>query len=250
MRNPVSGIYEALASDLGVVDRFVADATVDTPLRGSQPVAEWARDEAAWLAEHGAAVQAVNHIVTDRHASSEYSLAITYDGKPIDLPLHLVADLDGDKISALRVYHSTYPLTGEHITRSPLVAPDGDLEPAAPVGAYEAAMAAGDPAALDALFEPDGYVREPAGMAFKHQGAGRMDFYGPAFSGGPIPLRLCTVIDDGAALAFEYVCDRWGPADLTPQAGSAVYLRSPSGLLEAVRIYDDVSPPPELFEQG
>ena len=108
-------------------------------------------------------------------------------------------------------------------------------------------MAAGDADALDALFEPDGYVREPAGPAFKHQGEGRMGFYTPAFSGGPVPLQLCTIIDDGASLAFEYVCDRWGPADLPAQAGSAVYVRSSSGLLDAVRIYDDVSPPPELF---
>ncbi len=109
-------------------------------------------------------------------------------------------------------------------------------------------MAAGDPEALDALFEPDGYVREPAGMAFKHRGPDRMSFYRPAFSGGPVPLKLCTIIDDGAALAFEYVCDRWGPADLPPQAGAAVYVRSATGLLEAVRIYDTCSPPPELFE--
>lgn len=248
MRNPVSGLYEALLTGTGIAARFTTDATVDTPLRGSQPVADWIRDEVTWLADHQAAVHAINHIVTDTHASAEYSLAIVHDGEVIDLPLHLVAEFAGDQIAALRGYHSTYPLTGEHLVRQPLVAPDADLEPAPPVDAYEAAMAAGDPEALDALFEPDGYVREPAGSAFRHQGAGRMDFYRPAFSGGPVPLQLATVIDDGAALAFEYVCDRWGPADLPAQAGSAVYVRAPSGLLEAVRIYDDVSPPPELFE--
>jgi len=248
MRNPVSGLYEALVANAAIEDRFTADATVDTPLRGSQPVTDWVRDEKAWLDEQQAAVHAINHIVTNTHASAEYSLAITYQGEAIDLPLHLVAEFDGDQIAALRAYHSTYPLTQEHIVRAPLVSPNEDLHAAAPVGAYEAAMAEGDPAALDALFEPDGYVREPAGAAFRHQGVDRMGFYGPAFSGGPVPLQLCTIIDDGAALAFEYVCDQWGPAALPPQAGSAVYVRSPSGLLEAVRIYDDVSPPPELFE--
>jgi hypothetical protein len=74
-----------------------------------------------------------------------------------------------------------------------------------------------------------------------------MSFYGPAFSKGPVPLQLCTIIDDGAAIAFEYVCDRWGPADLPPQAGSAVYVRSGRGLLDAARIYDDVTPPPGIF---
>lgn len=249
MRNPVSGLYEAIASGEDMADRFGDGAAVDTPLRGRQSMADWARDESAWLGDHDAQVHAVNHIITETHASAEYNLGITHDGESIDLPVHLVADLEGDQISMLRVYHSTYPLTGEHIIRAPLVTPDPTLEPSAPVGAYEHAMAAGDPDALNALFEPDGYVREPAGMAFKHQGVeGRMEFYGPAFSGGPVPLQLCTIVDDGAALAFEYVCDRWGPADLPAQAGSAVYVRSPSGLLEAVRIYDDVSPPAELFE--
>ena len=248
MRNPNSGLYEALVGGGDVASRFAAGATVDTPLRGAQAVDDWMVDERAWLAAGSAHVHPLNHIVTDSHASAEYVLAMTHEGSAVELPLHLVAELDGDKIAALRAYHSTYPLTGEHIVRAPLVPPNPDLEPAAPVDAYEAAMRAGDPEALDALFEPDGYVREPAGPAFKHHGAGRMEFYGPAFSGGPVPLRLCTIIDDGAALAFEYICDRWGPADLPAQAGSAVYVRSANGLLDAVRIYDDVSPPPELFE--
>ncbi len=248
MRNPLSGLFEALHSGEAVEDRFVVGATIDTPLRGSQSVPEWARDEARWLGEHHAVVHPLNHIVTDTHASAEYNLAISHNGASIDLPLHLVAELEGDKISALRAYHSTYSLTREHLIRTPLVPPNPSLEPGPPIGAYEAAMAAGDPVALDALFEADGYVREPAGASFKHKGADRMSFYGPAFSGGPVPLKLCTIIDDGAALAFEYVCDRWGPADLPPQAGSAVYVRSASGLLDAVRIYDDVAPPAELFE--
>lgn len=248
MRNPVSGLYEALVAGNDVAARFTADAAVDTPLRGNQAVADWVQDEVAWLTDHQATVHAINHIVTDSHASAEYSFAIINEGEAIDLPLHLVAELDGEQICALRAYHSTYPLAGEHIIRQPLVSADVDLEPASPIGAYEAAMAAGDAEALDALFEPDGYVREPAGAAFKHSGAARMDFYRPAFSGGPVRLQLCTIIDDGATLAFEYVCDRWGPADLPAQAGSAVYVRSPAGLLDAVRIYDDISPPPELFE--
>lgn len=247
MRNPLSGLMEAVNGTDEVTDRFTADATADTPLRQQQNVADWLGDERSWLAAHAAQVRPINHIVTDTHASAEYVIALTHDGKDVALPLHLVAELRGDRIQSLRAYHSTYPLTGEHIVRAPLVSPDSSLHPGAPVDAYEAAMAAGDANALDALFEPDGYVREPAGPAFKHQGPGRMGFYEPAFSGGPVPLQLCTIIDDGAALAFEYVCDKWGPADLPAQAGSAIYVRSASGLLEAVRIYDDVSPPAELF---
>jgi len=248
MRNPLSRLYESLLNGEDVAARFSSSASVDTPLRGSESVQDWVAGDSNWLGEKQATAFPLNHTVGETHASAEYVLAITHDGAPIELPVHLVAELDDDKITALRVYHSTYPLTGEHLVRAPLVQPIADLVPGAPVDKYEHAMAAGDPEALDALFEPDGYVREPAGAAFKHQGEGRMGFYGPTFSGGPVPLQLCTIIDDGASLAFEYVCDRWGPADLPAQAGSAVYIRSEHGLLSAVRIYDDVSPPPELFE--
>ena len=112
MRNPISGLYEALVAGADVASRFAGDATVNSPLRGSQPVVDWVRDEAAWLADNQMEVQAINHIVTDSHASAEYSLAITREREAIDLPLHLVADLGGDQITALRTYHSTYPLTG------------------------------------------------------------------------------------------------------------------------------------------
>lgn len=246
MRNPVAHLYETLANGEDVTDRFNTDAT---PLRGAQPVSQWATDEHEWLRAQHASLFPVNHIVTDSYASAEYVLAITHDGNAVELPVHLVAELADDTITALRVYHSTYPLTGQHLVRAPLVEPTPSLHPKPPVDVYEQAMTDGDPLALDALFEPDGYVREPAGASFKHQGPARLDeFYRPAFSGGPVPLKLCTIIDDGAALAFEYVCDRWGPVRLPAQAGSAVYVRSHRGLLDAVRIYDDVAPPPELFE--
>lgn len=249
MRNPVAHLYETLAAGADVTNRFTTDATVDTPLRGAQSVDQWTTDEHEWLRAHQAALFPVNHIVIDSHASAEYVLAITFNGNEVELPVHFVAELAEDSITALRVYHSTYPLTGQHLVRAPLVKPTSSQHPNPPVDAYEAAMAAGDPVALDSLFEPDGYVREPAGASFKHQGPARLaNFYRPAFSGGPVPLKLCTIIDDGAVLASEYICDRWGPAQLPAQAGSAVYVRSYRGLLDAVRIYDDVSPPPELCE--
>jgi hypothetical protein len=51
------------------------------------------------------------------------------------------------------------------------------------------------------------------------------------------------VTDDGARCALEYNCVRWGRYDLPPQAGIAIFERSPDGLLAAVRVYDDVTPP-------
>jgi len=43
--------------------------------------------------------------------------------------------------------------------------------------------------------------------------------------------------------ALEYKCACWGGHDLPPQAGIAVFERSPDGLLVAARVYDDVEAP-------
>jgi hypothetical protein len=58
------------------------------------------------------------------------------------------------------------------------------------------------------------------------------------------------VTDDGVRCAVEYNVVRWGSHDLPPQAGIAVYERSPDGLLAAARVYDDVEPPVELARGG
>jgi hypothetical protein len=54
---------------------------------------------------------------------------------------------------------------------------------------------------------------------------------------------ICAVTDDGVQCAVEDNCVRWGRHDLPPQAGIAVFARSPDGLLVAARVYDDVEPP-------
>ena len=63
------------------------------------------------------------------------------------------------------------------------------------------------------------------------------------FAEGGIGLEYCTVTDDGNAAALEYNALSWGPHQLPPQAGVAVYVRGASGKLAAARIYDDVAPP-------
>lgn len=74
MRNPVSGLMEAIVAGDPFDKRFAADATVDTPLRGQQRFSDWAVDEHDWLIEGATTVRALNHIVTDTHASAEYVL--------------------------------------------------------------------------------------------------------------------------------------------------------------------------------
>ena len=110
---------------------------------------------------------------------------------------------------------------------------------------YQRALAEGDLTGIVATFEPEGYAREPSGAAFLHRGTEALyELYGHMFANaGGIGLEHCTLTDDGASCAIEYNCVRWGHTEISPQAGVAVYERSPSGLLAAARIYDDVEPP-------
>ena len=154
------------------------------------------------------------------------------------------ADPDG-RIGELRIYYSSWPLTGRHANRPPLLQPDPELRESDVVAEYQRALAAGDVDAIVATFEPDGYAREPAGGEHVHRGRdGLRAFYEQLFSnGGGIPLEHCSLIDDGRSCALEYNVVRWGRTELPP-AGRGRRLRSgQSGKLAAARIYDDVDPP-------
>ena len=173
---------------------------------------------------------------------------LTLDGDQgrIELPVAIVADRDGDaRIIEMRIYHGAWPLTGRHANRPPLLQPDPDLHPPDVVGEYQRALAAGDVEAAAAAFEPDAYVREPAGGPSVHRSRDDLAaLYELFFSnGGGIPLEHCAVTDDGRSCALEYNLVRWGRTELPPEAGIAVYVRGATGKLAAARIYDDADPP-------
>ena len=150
-----------------------------------------------------------------------------------------------ERIVELRLYFSSWPLTGRHANRPPLLQPDLGLHEPDVVGEYQHALATGDLEAILAAFEPDGYMREPAGGAHVHRGSDELRaLYERFFSnGGGIPLEHCTVTDDGRACALEYNVVAWGRTALAPEAGLAVYVRGDSGRLAAARVYDDSDPP-------
>jgi hypothetical protein len=168
------------------------------------------------------------------------------DGGRVELPVAIVSDRNPDRtLKVIRVYHSMWPLTGEHLVRPPLLPADLELHPEGVPGDYQRALADGDLAGIVGTFELDGYAREPSGGAFLHRGADALrEVYAHLFAnGGGITVDHCTLTDDGVRCAIEYNCVRWGITDIPPQAGVAVYERGSSGLLVAARIYDDVEPP-------
>ena len=200
----------------------------------------------AWIARRKVSVENVEHVVTERRGFEEVVLHVDGETRRVDLPVAIVADRESDgRIDELRIYSSSWPLTGRHANRPPLLQPDPELRESDIVAEYQRALAGGDVDAIVAAFESDGYAREPAGGQYVHRGPdGLRSFYQLLFSNdGGIPLERCALIDDGRACALEYNVVRWGGTELTPEAGVAVYVRGQGGKLAAARIYDDAEPP-------
>jgi hypothetical protein len=233
-----------------LIGSFAAEPEVHHPVRGrikgTRAFGRYVADTQKWLHERKATVEDVNLILLPRGGVEEVVVHLDGDDGTIELPLAVAADhADDGRLIEMRMYFSNWPLTGGHAVRPPVLQPDPDVHEADVVGEYQRALAAGDVEAAVAAFEPDGYVREPAGGAHVHRGTDELRaLYELFFSnGGGIPLEHCAVLDDGRACGLEYNVVAWGRTELPPEAGIAVYVRGDSGKLAAARIYDDSDPP-------
>jgi hypothetical protein len=233
-----------------LIGSFATEPEVHHPVRGrikgARAFGRYVADTRTWLDQRNATVEDVNLIFLPRGGVEEVVLHLDGDEGTIELPLAVAADHAEDgRLIEMRMYFSNWPLTGGHAVRPPVLQPDPDLHEADVVGEYQRALTAGDVEAAVAAFEPDGYVREPAGGAHVHRGSDELRaLYELFFSnGGGIPLEHCAVFDDGRACALEYNVVAWGRTELPPEAGVAVYVRGDSGKLAAARIYDDSDPP-------
>jgi hypothetical protein len=233
-----------------LVESFAGEPELYDPVRGRvkgvPAFRAFVAQMSAWLVQRNVSVADDPRVILQARGFEEGVLHFDGETGRVDLPFAIVTDHRSDgRIDELRIYHSSWPQTGAHVNRPPLLQPDPELRTSDVVAEYQRALATGDLDAIVALFEPDGYAREPAGAQYVHRGADRLRaFYELLFSnGGGIPLELCAVVDDGRACALEYNVVRWGKTQLPPQAGVAVYVRGQSGKLAAARVYDDAEPP-------
>jgi hypothetical protein len=249
--NPASTFLDALARGFTseVAEHLADEAVIDDPragtVTGSEPIHRWLVDEHAWLASLAARVEPVRVTRAGARCAVEWLAHVSAPGGE-QLPVAAVIELEPHGLlRAVRLYHSFWPVEKRHRLRGRVLPARHDLALAPPVGAYQAALAAGDVEAVLACFEPDAYAREPAGEPWVHRGQdGLRALYASFFAnGGGIPLEHGGAVDDGVACAVEYTAVRWGRTELPPQAGVAVYVRGASGLLAGARIYDDVEPP-------
>jgi hypothetical protein len=240
----LSGDTEAL------IGSFAGEPEVHHPVRGrikgASAFARFVDETTTWIVEREVTVEDVNFMLAPASGVEEFVLHGVGGAGQAELPIALAANLDDDdRMIELRMYFSSWPLTGRHAVRPPLLQPHPGLHPPDVVGDYQRALGTGDVGGVMATFEPDGYVREPAGGAHIHRGTEELrTLYEGFFSnGGGISLEHCAVTDDGRACALEYNVVAWGRTELPPQAGIAVYVRGDSGKLTAARIYDDADPP-------
>jgi hypothetical protein len=233
-----------------LVESFSEMPEVHHPVRGrikgEAAFRRYAAEMASWLAQHDVEAEAVEVMVTDRRGIEEVVVHRPGARGSIALPLALAADRAEDgRIEELRLYFSTWPLTGRHANRPPVLQPPLDLHASDVVGEYQRALAEGDVDAILATFEPDAHMREPAGDVYVHRGTDELRRLFERFfsNGGGIELEHCTVTDDGRACALEYNVVAWGRTEMAPEAGMAVYVRGDSGRLAAAHVYDDTDPP-------
>lgn len=232
-----------------LIESFAGEPELHHPvrgrIRGRDAFRRFVETTSAQLHAADFAVEAVDLVITPHRTVEEVVLWYDVGRRRVGLPVAIVTERSDAGLHELRMYFSTWPITGSHAVRPPLLQPDENATEPGSVGAYQRALASGDVEATVAAFEPDATVREPAGGQFVHRGTQELRALFTSFfsNGGGIPLEHCTVTDDGRACALEYNVVRWGVTDLPPEAGVAVYVRGASGLLTAARIYDDSNPP-------
>ncbi|GAB4360394.1 MAG: hypothetical protein Kow006_30240 [Gammaproteobacteria bacterium] len=234
-----------------IADLFPGPVAIDTPLSGAIDGADALgaalEQEGHWWREHLREIRPLTSLETGHWLVGELEVDLHHEGRHFDLPVALVGQKCPGGLGQIRLYHSTWPLSGRHTYRAPIVWPGHREEEPQVIARYFEALDQGDAGQALELFAPDAYAREPSGSAYRHEGAQELKrFYEKALSDGGIRLTHSTTAFDGRLFAVEFICDGWGSTTFDPMAGCACYeLTDDQQFIRAVRIYDDVTPPSE-----
>ncbi len=186
----------------------------------------------------------VYHTFEDaRHRVIEYDILLN---NTFDLPLVVILVKGGGKFSAVRTYHSVYPITEGHEFRGSLFTERIELtEPAEVVNYFKSIARGSTEETMQTLsFEDDVYFREPAGWRWNHKTtSGLKEHFDHFFGDGGVPLKFHNYVfdTDKGTFAGEYTCDVWGSATFKPQAGVSIYdINKTTGKITGIRVYDNV----------
>lgn len=166
--------FEGLTSGdtAALVGSFAGEPELHHPtrgrVRGARAFERFADVQRGWLITRNAETQHVGFVVTPNRSVEELILHLDANDERVALPVPIATDRTGDAhLVELRMYFSTWPLTGRHAVRPPLLQLEPGLEAAGVIGEYQRALAAGDVEAAVACLEPDDSFREPAGSVHR-----------------------------------------------------------------------------------
>ena len=228
--------------------RLGGKATVDDPVfgraTGLPAMSDVLKKSGAWLGERAASYERGGATSGIDRDVTEGTLAMNVGGRSIHVPVAVVAERRKSREVELRVYFSTQAIDGKANARPPLVGPSSEIVLPQAVADHADALRKGDVMGALACFEVDGFVRDSRGKVNTKAEGGLKEFYeklfaGGAFSGG-LEMQQGGNADDGRICAIEYTLTKVAGRDVPPQAGLMVYERGDSGLVRALRIYDDV----------
>jgi ketosteroid isomerase-like protein len=201
---------------------------------------------AAWFNKRRGAFEPLAFTTGSDRDVTEGTLQLVLDGRPVSVPVAVVAERRPGREVEIRLYYSTNAIQGTPTVRTPLVPRDDELGVPPPVAAHLIALARGDVDAIVESFENGATLRDPTGeMHLKDpQGGALRAYYERVFAsrspGQPgIEVIKGARADDGSSCALEYTVARLRGRDIAPQPGLAVYERGESGLLRAARLYHD-----------
>ncbi len=233
----------------GLRDLFTGAPRVNDPFLGwveDARFAEFVLNSHRGLRERSARVEHVSTTDTETGATEECVLSLVRSGVAVVLPVAVASDTSGGaSLDTIRVYHTMKPLLGCHLVRGPILPTVATLVLPDVVGRYHDCLARGDLAGILEQFAPGGELVESRGATALHRGVDALHaFFTAVFSnGGGLGVEHCAVTDAGASCALEYVVTAWGRSAVPHQSAAAVFERADTGLLSAVRMYDDVQHP-------
>lgn len=248
LRGPLSEVYlpALTTSQAEQLGRRLGDrATVDDPIfgrtSGMPALARYLEEVAGWLSKREGSFQHVAFTVGSDRDVTEGTLSLTFEGRRVSVPVAIVAERRREREVELRLYYSTRPINGTQAVRSPLLPQDDEVAVPPPVAAHLEALARGNVGAIVESFEEKGTLRDAQGVTHAREGDVLTAHYKRLFGQGPgIEVLKGARADDGRTCALEYTVVRVHGKPVPPQAGLAVYERGDSGLLRAVRVYEDI----------
>jgi|HubBroStandDraft_1064217.scaffolds.fasta_scaffold10703_4 hypothetical protein len=233
-----------------LVRRLGERATLDDPLFGQTSGAidleKALKERAGWLTSRGASFANRGLVVGSDREVTEGLLSMTSDGRPIVVPVAVLAEKRREREVVLRLYYSTRAFSETPAPRPSVLASE-DVAVPPPVATHLEALARADLGAVIASFERDATLGAPDGTSYGGSSSRPplSAYFEMLIAPGGDPkggttLQGCARADDGNACALECTLVRFRGRDVPAQPVLAVYERGDSGLLKAARLYGNI----------